>query len=157
PAACAVGLQKFHGVKGRFKVHTLRHQLLIDDCYNANPESMKAGLSTLREAYAHRKTFLILGDMLELGDSSEAAHRAVGAYCAQDIKPAKLITVGPMARWIADEAIRSGLPKDRVQQFDNADQVIVQLPSFWPDAELLYVKASNGLRLSKIIDALLTP
>lgn len=154
---CLAGLQSFHGVKGRFKVHTLRDQLLIDDCYNANPESMKAGLSTLRDAYRNRKTYLILGDMLELGDSSESAHRAIGAFCAQEIKPAKLLTVGPMSRWMADEAIRSGLPADRVEQFANVDQVIAQLPAFWPDAELLYVKASNGLRLSKIIDTLLTP
>ncbi len=157
PKDCVAGLQSFHGVKGRFKVHALRDQLLIDDCYNANPESMKAGLSTLREAYRNRKTYLILGDMLELGDSSESAHRAVGAYCAQEIKPAKLITVGPMSRWMAEEAIRSGLPADRVEQFANVDQVIAQLPAFWPDAELLYVKASNGLRLSKIIDTLITP
>jgi UDP-N-acetylmuramyl pentapeptide synthase len=53
--------------------------------------------------------------------------------------------------------MRSGLPADRVEQFTNVDQVITQLPAFWPDAELLYVKASNGLRLSKIIDTLLTP
>jgi UDP-N-acetylmuramoyl-tripeptide--D-alanyl-D-alanine ligase len=154
---CVAGLQSFQGVKGRFKVHTLRHQLLIDDCYNANPESMKAGLSTLRDAYRNRKTYLILGDMLELGDSSEAAHREIGAFCAREIKPAKLLTVGPMSRWIAEEAMRSGLPADRVEQFTNVDQVITQLPAFWPDAELLYVKASNGLRLSKIIDTLLTP
>jgi len=155
--ACAAGLRSFHGVKGRFKVHALRDQLLIDDSYNANPESMKAGLRTLREAYANRKTCLILGDMLELGDSSESAHRAIGAFCAKEIKPARLLTVGPMARWMADEAIKSGLAADRIEQFANVDQVIAQLPAFWPDAELLYVKASNGLRLSKIIDTLLTP
>jgi UDP-N-acetylmuramoyl-tripeptide--D-alanyl-D-alanine ligase len=157
PKACAAGLQTFQGVKGRFKVHALRHQLLIDDCYNANPESMKAGLSTLRDAWRQRKTYLILGDMLELGDSSESAHRAVGAFCAQEIKPARLMTVGPMSRWIAEEAIRQGMPADHVEQFERVDQVIAQLPAFWPDAELLYVKASNGLRLSKIIDTLLTP
>jgi UDP-N-acetylmuramoyl-tripeptide--D-alanyl-D-alanine ligase len=154
--ACAAALRSFHGVKGRFKVHALRDQLLIDDSYNANPESMKAGLSTLREAYGSRKICLILGDMLELGDSSESAHRSVGAFCAKEIKPARLLTVGPMAGWMADEAIKSGLPADRIEQFANVDQVIAQLPAFWPDAELLYVKASNGLRLSKIIDTLLT-
>jgi UDP-N-acetylmuramoyl-tripeptide--D-alanyl-D-alanine ligase len=157
PKDCVTALQNFHGVKGRFKVHTLRDQLLIDDCYNANPESMRAGLTTIKEAYGNRKTHLILGDMLELGDSSESAHRDVGSFCAREIKPAKLLTVGPMSRWIAEGAIKAGLPADRVTQFESVDQVIAQLPAFWPDAELLYVKASNGLRLSKIIDTLLTP
>ncbi len=155
--ACAQGLGHFSGIKGRFKVHQIKDQLLIDDSYNANPESMKAGLETLQQAYAGRKTTLVLGDMLELGDSSEAAHRSVGAFCGTTMKPERLITVGPMSAWIAEEAIKSGMSRQQVLQFTEVDPLIAQLPSFWPDTELLYVKASNGLRLSKIVDSLLTP
>jgi UDP-N-acetylmuramoyl-tripeptide--D-alanyl-D-alanine ligase len=154
--SCVNGLQTFRGIKGRFKVHSIKNQILIDDTYNANPESMKAGLDTLLSAYAGRKTYLILGDMLELGDSSEIAHRSIGAYCASQIKPERLITVGSMAAWIAEEAIKGGIPAAKVQQFQGVDQLLTHLPAFWPDAELLYVKASNGLRLSKIIDSLIT-
>ena len=152
---CIRGLEAFHGVKGRFKVHRLDERLLIDDSYNANPESMKSGLSTLHEAYGQRQICLVLGDMLELGESSEDFHRMIGAYSASEVKPVRLLTVGTMARWIADEALSCGMKKASIQVFENVDALMDGISDLWKDCDLIYVKGSNGMQLTKFVDACL--
>lgn len=154
--SCVSGLENFLGVKGRFHVHRLARLTLIDDAYNANPQSMRAGLETLRQAYSSAAKVLILGDMNELGSIAEEAHREIGAFCAQTIRPLRLITVGRMARWIADSARSEGLAADRILSFDDVQALLPRINELTADAQLLYVKASNSLRLNKIIDTFLT-
>ncbi len=154
--ACLTGLQAFSGVKGRFKVHALPNMVLIDDAYNANPQSMRAGLQTVESAYRDYQKVLILGDMKELGDTAEEAHRAIGQYCAEQIHPLRLITVGSMGRWIADSALKSGMKPNQLASYDEVSQVLPHLQEICDKAQLLYVKASNSLRLSKIIDSFLS-
>ncbi|MCX6127875.1 MAG: UDP-N-acetylmuramoyl-tripeptide--D-alanyl-D-alanine ligase [Proteobacteria bacterium] len=155
PSACLTGLQSFQGIKGRFKLERIGDQLLIDDCYNANPESMAAGLETLREAYGARQKNIILGDMMELGDKTESAHRSIGALCTHEIKPSRLITIGPQAAWIGDEAVKAGLNRSQHQHFAQVEEILPQIHAIWRESELLYVKASHSLRFDKIIDKIL--
>ena len=155
-AASLQGLKRYTGIKGRFQVHRLPAFTLIDDAYNANPQSMRAGLETLGKAFTDSKKILILGDMRELGEETEQAHRDIGAYCAQEVKPELLITVGESSQWIEDEALAHGLSRERVLHYKNVEAVLPHLKDIGRRDDLLYVKASNGLKLFKIIDTLLT-
>lgn len=153
--ACIQGLKGYNGIKGRFQVHRLPTYTLIDDAYNANPQSMRAGLETLRKAFPHQRKVLILGDMRELGEESEHAHREIGMYCAKDLKPELFITVGESSQWMQNAALEQGLSSDRLQHYANVEDLLPQLKTIVGRGDLLYVKASNSLKLFKIIDTLL--
>ncbi len=93
-----------------------RNSLLIDDTYNASPDSMIAALNLLAELDGRKVA--VLGDMLELGEFEENGHRMVGARAveAADL----LVTVGAKAGWIADEAQAQGLPAEKIARFATA-------------------------------------
>ncbi|RYZ57865.1 MAG: UDP-N-acetylmuramoyl-tripeptide--D-alanyl-D-alanine ligase [Proteobacteria bacterium] len=153
--ACIKGLKAYNGIKGRFQVHRMESYTLIDDAYNANPQSMRAGLETLKKAYPDKRKVLILGDMRELGEETEHAHREIGAYCAKDIKPELLVSVGESSQWMHEAAKANGLGADRLLHYASVEDVLPKLKDLVKRGDLLYVKASNGLKLFKIIDTLL--
>lgn len=103
------GLMNFKSVGLRQKVTKVSGNTLIEDCYNASPESMRASI-TLLSKMAKRygaQSCAVLGEMRELGSYSESGHRSVGAFLAeQNIN--KVFTFGSLARMIADEAIKCG-------------------------------------------------
>ena len=76
----ARGIEKLVPIAGRNNLIEAKHYTIIDDCYNANPASMKSSLDVL--AYADTRKVAILGDMGELGADELAMHREVGAYAA---------------------------------------------------------------------------
>ena len=153
---CRLLLEKKNlGIKGRFHVHRLGGFTLVDDAYNANPQSMKAGLDTIRKAFPDKRKILILGDMRELGTETEQAHRDIGAYCAMELKPELLVTVGESSQWIHEAAVKNGLTLDHLKHYAKVEDVLNDLDSIKTLGDLLYVKASNGLNLAKIIDKLL--
>ncbi len=88
-------------------LHLPGEVILYNDTYNANPQSMKAGLLTLSRTKADRR-IAVLGDMKELGALEEALHREVGAYAAS-LCLDELITVGEAAALLAKEASREGM------------------------------------------------
>ena len=99
-------------VPTKMRMETLQLEggiVIYNDTYNANPQSMKAGLLTLSHTKAARR-IAVLGDMKELGDSEERLHREVGAYAAS-LQPDVLITAGEAAALLAEEARRGGLAK----------------------------------------------
>ncbi|WP_051226371.1 UDP-N-acetylmuramoyl-tripeptide--D-alanyl-D-alanine ligase [Butyrivibrio sp. MC2013] len=133
-AACAIGLRS--GMSLDLIIRGIEHftpsakrmetwQLdggitVYNDTYNANPQSMKAGLKTLSNTKAAAR-IAVLGDMLELGDMEEALHREVGAAAAEagiDL----LVTVGPAATYICDEALKRGPIK--AVHFDDNDSAL---------------------------------
>lgn len=152
---CLEGLKAYNGIKGRFQVHRLGDFTLIDDAYNANPHSMKAGLETVRKAFPNKRKIIVLGDMRELGDETETAHEEIGIYCAEVLRPDELITVGESSRFLARAAAAHGLPAGKIHQYGSVDELLPKLSELQKRGELLYVKASNSLRLSKIVDQLL--
>jgi UDP-N-acetylmuramoyl-tripeptide--D-alanyl-D-alanine ligase len=155
PEDCFEALKAFNGIKGRFQVHRLNGLTLIDDAYNANPQSMQAGLETVRKAFPHKKKVIVLGDMRELGEETESAHREIGAYCAKTLQPDMLITVGESSQHLANAAREGGLAQAKVHHYVRVEDVLADLDDLVDRGDLLYVKASNSLRLSKIVDQLL--
>src|SRR3989475_7239924 len=110
---CAAGLTAAPLTKARLQIKDIAGVQFLDDSYNANPDSMKAALRTLVELDAYGKRIAVLGEMLELGDESECAHREVGENAAA-LKIDHLIAIGDAATAIADGARHAGLQKATV-------------------------------------------
>jgi UDP-N-acetylmuramoyl-tripeptide--D-alanyl-D-alanine ligase len=124
--------------------------ILLDDTYNAAPASTIAALNLLDDLDG-RKT-AVLGDMLELGSFEERGHRMVGARAAEvaDV----LVTVGEKARWIAEEAIKAGLPEENVTQFERPKQAIKYLRKHVGAEDIVLIKGSRGMHMDTIVNEL---
>lgn len=125
--------------------------LILDDSYNASPESVTAALNLLKEMDARRR-IAVLGDMLELGEYEQAGHRLVGRRAREvaDI----LVTVGRRARTIADEALQVGMKPANVVQMDEGVSALAYLLDTLREGDVVLVKGSHGLRLDRLVLAL---
>ncbi|MDX6374176.1 MAG: UDP-N-acetylmuramoyl-tripeptide--D-alanyl-D-alanine ligase [Nocardioidaceae bacterium] len=139
--------------KWRMELHELPGGvLLLNDAYNANPESMRAALdaiATIGGDPAVRRTIAVLGVMRELGDASEASHRDIGEYAAGRVD--QLLVVGLEARPI--HAAASEVGRSSVFAEDNAE-AIAWLRDHVQEGDAVLVKASNGARLYEVAAAL---
>lgn len=123
---------------------------VINDTYNASPESMKAGLNILARSEAARRV-AILGDMGELGDRSALMHRSVGEYareCGLDI----LVTVGPKSKEIANAFTEGNAGIS--YSFDTKEEAIRALPELIQTGDLVLVKASRSMQLEEVSHAI---
>ena len=122
---------------------------IIEDCYNASPDSQRAALNVLSDMNAGRK-IAVLGDMLELGDYSETAHREVGKYAAEK-KIDVLYAFGEQSKYIAQEAEKG---VERVLWFDDKAQLAKTLVQDVKSGDCVLFKASRGMKLEEIIEKL---
>jgi len=125
---------------------------LLIDCYNANPDSMKAGLSAFNEFRSEGRKIAVLGDMFELGSHSEAMHRSVG----KAILPLKfdgILTVGQSSRHLSDE-LKKYVCELGVHHFETRENVMGWLDSTLKPGDMVYLKASRGMKLETISDFL---
>jgi UDP-N-acetylmuramoyl-tripeptide--D-alanyl-D-alanine ligase len=129
---------------------------VINDSYNANPDSMRAALTTLAElSRAGRHTWAVLGDMLELGETAAEEHAAIGRFAAQS-GVEHLVAIGEHAAHITSAAVAAGLPPSRaVQVTAKADAVAVVTSDLGP-GDVVLVKASRGLALDTVADEILS-
>ncbi len=122
---------------------------VIEDCYNASPDSMKAMAETLMlKGAPGRRKIAVIGDMLELGDYAQEAHALVGQYMAEagiDL----LITYGPLSRYAAEAARENGLK--RVFDFQEKNDLIRQLTGMLKPGDVVAVKGSHGMKMEEII------
>ena len=144
-AAIAQGLEAFRAVKGRSELkRDARGRTLVDDSYNANPDSVRAAIDVL--AGMPGDSWLILGDMGEVGNEGPAFHREVGAYAAER-GIAHLWTAGLAAR---DAAAAYG---PRARAFDSTAALIAALQE-QPDAAQTLVKGSRFMKMESVVSAL---
>ena len=129
---------------------------VINDSYNANPESMRAALSTLAElGRTGRHTWAVLGDMLELGDAAVDEHAAIGRFAAE-IGVEHLVAIGEHAALITSAAVAAGLASERaVEAADKPDAVAAVTAGLGP-GDVVLVKASRGLALDTVADDILS-
>jgi UDP-N-acetylmuramoyl-tripeptide--D-alanyl-D-alanine ligase len=121
---------------------------IIDDSYNASPESVLAALNLLRELPGKRK-IAVLGDMLELGSEEVPSHRRIGTRAAHVVD--LLITYGPRSRTTAEAARAAGLQADRVLQAESHDEILDYLARrLRPDDDVL-VKGSLAMGMSAVV------
>jgi UDP-N-acetylmuramoyl-tripeptide--D-alanyl-D-alanine ligase len=128
----------------------LRGSIILDDTYNASPDSTLAALNLLHEMEGRRVA--VLGDMLELGSFEEDGHRLVGRRAAAVAN--WLITVGSRARILAEEARAAGMPGELVESFDTNEEAIRRLERGLQPGDFVLVKGSRGARLDEVVDAL---
>ena len=166
------GIAAAPSLSGRFQVIRTDYLTIVDDCYNANPGSMKASLGILaeedtesagKESGENRsllpgRRVAILGDMGELGENTEALHREVGEYAGKlclDL----LCTVGPLSRKLAEAAAEEN-PELTVRSFDRVEELLDSLQAQTADHPLLQkndtvlVKASHFMNFGRIVEKL---
>lgn len=126
---------------------------LIKDCYNASPVSMKSGLDVLVRTASknNARKVAVLGDMLELGEFSEQAHRDIGKLIC-DFKIDCLVTVGEMAKHIAESAVERGFNASSTYVFYDNAAAIENLNGILCSGDVILVKASRGMKLEEIAD-----
>ena len=144
------GLRSYEPVGGRSNVRHTDFLTVIDDCYNANPNSMAAALSSLA-ALPGRKV-AILGDMKELGSDSAALHRETGAL-AGELGIDCLITCGDLAAHIYEGFVACAGAQAR--HFPSKEQLFSALPSLIQKGDTVLVKASRSMAFETIVDALI--
>lgn len=128
---------------------------VIDDSYNANPDSMRAALRALAVlAGRDRRSVAVLGEMLELGPGSRAAHESIGLQVVR-LNVALTVVVGPGARAIADGALLEGSWGDEVAVVDDIDAAVELLEGELRAGDVVLVKSSYGAGLWRLGDRLL--
>ena len=125
---------------------------IINDAYNASPTSMMAAIQLMEGLSGFNRKILILGDMLELGLQERDFHLKIGEQISKD-KIDKLFTFGPLAEHIAMGA-RKTFKEDHVRSFQNKQNLIDELKKQIEPNDLLLVKASRGMRLEEVVQAL---
>jgi UDP-N-acetylmuramoyl-tripeptide--D-alanyl-D-alanine ligase len=129
---------------------------VVNDAYNANPESVRAALTTLSELgrVGPRRTWAVLGDMLELGDAAATEHTAVGAYAASQVD--RLLVVGQFADQIAAGARAAGMSgPGAIATFADKRLLVAALLEGLRPGDVVLVKASRGLALNTVADEIL--
>ncbi len=124
--------------------------LILDDTYNASPESMLAALNLLNDLVGRKVA--VLGDMLELGQYEQRGHEMVGIRAAEVVD--ELVTLGDRGKIIAEAALEAGLPIDRITALDQVEQVILYLRPNLKAEDIVLVKGSNMMRMDRIVSAL---
>ncbi|SDK40419.1 UDP-N-acetylmuramoyl-tripeptide--D-alanyl-D-alanine ligase [Natronincola ferrireducens] len=144
------GLESNIPSKMRLEILKLKDIKVINDAYNANPDSMKAALRVLEGVEGGRR-IAVLGNMFEMGDFAEEGHRRVGAYSVGKIDI--LITVGDMAKWIGEEAIAQGI-KNKVYTAESNKEAIEIIKNIIKKDDVILIKGSRGMMMEEIVDYL---
>ena len=139
------GRQEIIAARGGFTV--------INDAYNASPDSMRASLATFAATDVAGRRIAVLGDMGELGSFAPACHEGVGAAAASHHLD-KLICIGELARHIAAGAEAAGMDAARISRADTVADVLEELDALLEPGDAVLVKASHFMGLTRIVEGL---
>ena len=146
PAGKAIeGIRHFKNIDGRFNAIKADCYTLINDCYNANPDSVKASLKVISTLPGRKAA--VLADMKELGENSEKMHREVGAYAAECLDT--LICIGPEAKYIEEEAKKTN-PYLKTVHFENNEVAVKSIRDHLEISDTVLIKGSHSMNLSEI-------
>lgn len=142
------GIECLPSIPGRNHIIQTDRLILLDDCYNANPVSMKASLDVLNMGIGRKVA--VLGDMGELGPDYAALHRSVGEYAAE-IGIDLVCAIGPMSKEIAEGAASDGT---KALWFETKADFLAQTKDILKDGDNVLIKASHGMEFPEIVEAL---
>ncbi len=153
-ATIVQGIQTPPVIAGRFERRQLKSKkgTIINDCYNANPESMKAALLAFQKIETQAAKIAILGDMLELGMNSPFWHRQLGRFLRKVPSLRRVILVGDMMQW-AKKTLPVGLSAVVVPTWKDA---VKQIEETVTEESLILVKGSRGVGLTHLVNAVAT-
>lgn len=138
--------------EGRVRIREVGDVVVIDDTYNAAPESMEAALDLLRRSGASRR-IAVLGDMLELGEFSGEAHRRVGRVAGRSAD--LLFLIGERSAEVAEGAQESGLGTERITMAADAEALLSALTACLAPGDTLLVKGSRALGLESVVEGVI--
>lgn len=145
------GIANFELTKRRMQVEKNKEGItIINDCYNANYDSMKAALEYLGKINANKK-IAVLGDMLELGEFSKDLHEKVGEEVAKNNIDV-LITVGEMSKDMASKALENGINKENVFICENNEEAVKVIIKQAKKGDAVLLKASNSMNFQEIFN-----
>lgn len=150
------GLLLFSPERLRQNIVSVGNLTLMEDCYNASPESMQAALDVLKAytSLSGGRSVAVLGDMLELGEESTALHRQVGAYAAR-LGIAKLFVLGKGGSYIAVGAQQCGVRSDAIEvhkEYRDLESVGAALMKLLEPGDVVLFKASRALGIERLIE-----
>ncbi len=151
-ANMATGLSRFRPVALRSQVSSWQGVTVIQDYYNANPDSMKAAVSLLQELGAGRRTIAVLGDMLELGTETRTLHREVGAFLAGR-RVSLLVACGELGREVAHGASTEGMTASRVFEARGVNDAARILKKLVEPGDVVLLKASRAMQFERLVEA----
>jgi UDP-N-acetylmuramoyl-tripeptide--D-alanyl-D-alanine ligase len=152
--ACASALASARISRWRMEAFEGRGGIrVLNDAYNANPESVAAALKTARVMAGDGRVLAVLGRMAELGDIAEAEHERIGELAAR-LRIDRLITVGTEAKTIAVAGVREGVEPDAVASYDDADAALADVLAHAGRGDLVLVKGSRVVGLESLAEAL---
>ena len=157
PADIALALENAELPGARMRVVKTNGFTLIDDCYNAGPDSMRAALQTLLDFPGSGRRVAVLGDMKELGEFSEGEHRKIGAFAGQFVE--LLIGVGGETRPLLNTAIRSANDVENqmeVHWFGTAQEAKDVVKGMIQEGDVVLVKGSRSVGLEAVVEELST-
>lgn len=140
------GLTNLQATSMRLQIMEKDGFIIINDCYNASPDSMKSSLDVLNNYKNHRK-IAILGTMKELGDESEAAHEEVGKYAKDKVD--LLIVLGEYTH-----CFKKGFEGKDILLFNNMDNLKNELKNIVRNKDIILIKASRGMKFECIVEQL---
>lgn len=154
PEEIRKGLMEFKPSKNRMDMLTLKNGIkVINDVYNANPDSMTAVIRVLQSMKSRGRTVCILGDMLELGDISVKEHERLGEYAAEagvDVVAA----VGSFSEHVVKGAVNKGMNRSDVYAFATNEEAAASLKDMLRPGDIVLVKGSRAMNMEYIIDFL---
>ena len=144
------GIQSARTISGRVNVIRTDRYTLIDDCYNAAPQSMMSGIDLLVKSDDKCRTVCVFGDMGELGDDEAYLHKTVGEYAAKN-KVGLLIAIGKLSKNIYDGATKMG---QKSLWFETKEEFLQKSNEILKDGDVVLIKASHFMNFPKIVEAL---
>ena len=151
PEEAAAALADYRPTGMRQHIVPFQGKTIVEDCYNAGPDSMQASLATFAGLPCTGRRIAVLGDMLELGDLAEAAHAQVGQTAAQ-LGLDAVYTVGELGRLICDAARAGGVADAR--HFTDKRQLAQHLTDVLREGDMAWFKASHGMHLEEVLEQL---
>jgi len=147
-----VALERFETVTMRGETILWKGIHIINDCYNANPSSMRRSLDLLDNIKGGNK-IAVLGDMLELGSMSGWAHREIGRYAAKR-GVRYLLCVGPLSSGFCAGAVAAGLKGERAMHFEDKETLAKKLEELLRPEDVVLVKGSRRMKMEEVLDLL---
>ncbi len=150
------GLKNYRTTGMRQKIYSNKGYTVIEDCYNAGPESMKAALAVLAKLGKDGKTAAVLGEMRELGEMSDELHKQIGRYAAE-LGIDRLYTFGEHAIEIAVGALENGMDESSIfsiKDIEDVDSMASVLKKDLAENDVVLFKASRAVKLERVISLL---
>jgi UDP-N-acetylmuramoyl-tripeptide--D-alanyl-D-alanine ligase len=147
-------INRFTGIKGRFTLdHLPGDIILIDDTYNSNPSSLKAALDSIKDIAGERRIIVCLGEMMELGGESVAAHLEAGSMVAK-LNAYYFFAIGDHAQHMLAGALEKGFPGERAIEAESHKDMGKKIRDILKNGDLIFLKGSRKAGLEKVSGSL---